>query len=340
MLGLIETWLPTCRPALGLPPGPPLRFTLITGSVGARGKLIALGWQGTDPRPCLVVKWPRDPADNARLDSEFQVLRRLHAYTPPGPRRVPRPLAQAILAGRMVTVETAVPGSTWRAWSQAHPVRAGLPPQLAACAAWFAALAVRSAHPIPPAEFATHILRPLTQPDPRLEICPQEAVTLAHLAAQARQLAAHAPLVRVFSHNDAGPPNILVDGQGRFQGLIDWESGGWGLPTADLLYLLARGAAEAAPPSAGPAAIFWAVFGPPAPGRQGAPARQAQRWIRTYCRALHLDPAWVPVLLALTWMGHAANEAARAGPGPFRAQLAAYLDRPDDILGAGAPGTQ
>ncbi|HUS13861.1 MAG TPA: aminoglycoside phosphotransferase family protein [Chloroflexia bacterium] len=329
MLAAIESWLRAGYPAAGQwQPGGSWTLALLPGGP-AGGKLIALAWPRGGHAPSLVVKWPRDPSGNARLAAEHAALQQLRALGPSG-LETPRPVARTVIHGRQVTAETALPGWSWSMHAAAHPARLlSSLRRLTPVAGWLTGLAARTARAATPAQSAAQVIAPLAVEHGSWPVGSRERAVLADLADRAAVLSTTRPLSLVFTHNDVGPANLLVDRRGSPTGLIDWEGGGLGLPAADLLYCLVRVAVVQAGHDGDPVAAFREVL---LHGGRGAAV--AGRWLALYCRRAAVDPAWLPVLLAVTWIGHVQNEARRGGPGTFRAQLAAYLTHPDGFVGA------
>jgi hypothetical protein len=331
MRGKLDRLLRREWPRWGFGPAPDrLSALLLPGSVRPDSKLVFLYWAGAEPDPRVVVKAPRRPDENRRLIAERVALEQVARFAPAGPPRAPRGLGGYRVDGLEVLVETVAPGRALRARLREEPRRAAATvAAMGAFAAWITGLHAASARPATAEEMTMLALAPLA-PGALPAATPGERAGLARLEARAAVLAARAPLPLVFNHNDAGPPNVLVDRQGAFCGVLDWESGGWGLPGADLLYFVARLAEDVIGDDRYPARAFCVLFfGGVARG--ALPMGLARDWLAAYCRRLDVDPAWTPALLALTWIMHARNEAAqrlaagREGPGPFRRQLEIYL---------------
>jgi len=292
-------------PAL-LPSGAPLRFALINGAPSVRSKLVYLFWTGSRPLPAFVVKSTRQARYNALLDQEAAALACLQAWLPPGPPRVPRPLLHSAHDGRTVTAETFLPGRRLRDVLRARP---GAAPRhlrgVDALVPWLAAFHARSARPADAGDLEAHVFRPLREAPSGLALSPGERASLAAITAQARALAGRAPLPLVFAHHDLGPHNVVVDSDGRFAGVIDWEDGAVGLPAGDLFFFLTAFAAEARS-RAGPGGDQPFFFGQAQPA--DVAASLAGRWLGAYCRSVGLAPAWLRPLLALHWLWHIAAE--------------------------------
>jgi hypothetical protein len=124
---------------------------------------------------------------------------------------------------------------------------------------------------------------------------------------------------------------------GKFRGVVDWESGGFGLPGTDLIYFLGsfaylarsegiqdqlRGFKEM---------FFESGTSSTARGSEISPGT-AQQWLEDYCRRLGISTRWLPVLFGLCWTMHARNEKQQTAsvsdptPGYFRSCLRFYLE--------------
>jgi len=316
MLRIIETYLRNNWASFDVGPlsaRVPLRSLLLTSGNGAHGKIVCLWWRGADALPCLVVKFPRYPRDNDRLEAEYIALQHVHTHLPPDDTHAPRPLGSELLDGVRVTVESVGRGRMLQAYLREHPLAyADELCRLRPFAAWLTSFHARSARPATPAEIQRHVVAPLATADIALGLAAREVHGLTRLRARATRLAADTTLPLVFCHNDAGTPNVLVDQRGCFTDIIDWESGGMGPPVRDLFYFLARYAHETRGVHHGdqPRGFRELFFDELAvTDRPFGPSLVAD-WLGAYLRDLAVASDWLPVLFGLTWIMHATNERA------------------------------
>lgn len=284
-----------------------LQWVMLNGGISEHSKIVCPLWLDDDPEPAFVMKFQRYSQYNTRLDTEYLALAELQCYLPVGPVRVPRPCGSLLLAGIRVTVETALRGKSLIAYLQEHPRRhARTLHEWEALARWLTRLHLNSARPATSAEMDSLLLRPLRTASHDLSFSPQESSAMSDLYNAALQLSEGFPLPVVYNHNDLGPPNVLSTNCGKFGGVIDWESGGFGLPATDLIYFLGRFASVARAGGKGDELRgFRAMFF----GEGSAnSSRIAKEWLGDYCRRLGISAQWLPVLFALCWTMHARNE--------------------------------
>jgi hypothetical protein len=128
---------------------------------------------------------------------------------------------------------------------------------------------------------------------------------------------------------------------GKFRGVVDWESGGFGLPGTDLIYFLGSFAYLARSEGSqdrlrGFKEMFFESSAFSTGGSSEILPGTAQQWLGDYCRRLGISTRWLPVLFGLCWTIHARNEMHQAEqqtapaisrtPGYFRACLRFYLE--------------
>jgi hypothetical protein len=300
-----------------------LQWMVINGGISIRSKLVCPLWFDNRQHPSLVVKFARYAQYNELLDVEYHALSELRPYLPDG-RGAPRPLARFEVEGLLVTVETSMPGRTLRAHLREHPrdYVAHLK-RLSPFGLWLSEMHLNAARPIGAEEFEQRVLAPMSAAAGELALSITEHAALGRLRELALNLAEGADLKKVYNHNDPGTTNLMVDNEGSFIGVIDWESGSDGLPAADLFYFLARFGFETRGVGRpdelrGFKELFFTEPGqlrePAKRGVQGAGELRpelALEWLRAYCRTINLDVRWLPVLFGLTWIFHARNERKR-----------------------------
>lgn len=375
MLGRIESFLRKQWPLFSL--GDPLRrgglrLAVVSGGMGVHNKMICPCWLGNAVLPLLIVKFPRYPQYNYRLQAEYQALERVQTYLceQVDAARVPRPLAYTLVDGLCVTVETAWRGRSLLAHLREHGEHYSAQlEKLALFAAWLANLHARSATPATPQQMQELVLAPLRGASEEFNLSAQERIVLEGLCNEATVLMESSPPPIVFNHNDLNMVNVLVDEHGDFASVIDWDAGGFGLPATDLFYFLMRFNYEASPEhSKDPLKSYQELFfqDSPVPVQPTLSAQSSvltpRLWLRDYCRTTGLDPRWLPVLFPLGWIMHARNEkyllglhaqgqmlygiSAQVTPdavdddmserGRFRARLCFYLNNLDVFIAANA----
>jgi aminoglycoside phosphotransferase (APT) family kinase protein len=195
---------------------------------------------GADGRPCLVAKLARRPESEQVLVAEHDALADVQAARPPSiAAQVPRPIALERVAGRLVLLSTAVPGTplTVRYYTPGHVRRPRrVAADLAAAGAWLARLQeeTRSGMVVlGPDAFEEWIHPTFRRYQAEVGWSAWESDLLDHLSERCTRLAGtRVPVVAV--HGDYAPGNILLD-RGRVSGVVDWELGrGVGLPFSDV----------------------------------------------------------------------------------------------------------
>lgn len=311
------------------------QWIVLNGGLSARSKLVCPCWQEGETQPSIVVKYPRSPLYNARLEAEYGALNRLQSYLPPGDTYTPRPRGELTVGGLLVTVESAVPGKPLSSYMRRH--RSRYIQTLGAWepfAVWLAALHRRTARNATRADLHAALFAPLEAAGRELQLSAAEKEPLATLHASAVRLSEQHPLPLVFNHNDAGPPNLMATRHGRFCGIIDWEAGGFGLPATDLIYFLGRYAylarsEETSDKLRGFREMFFGERERVGGGHVGLHPGIARRWLLFYCKRVGVAPAWLPVLFAACWVMHARNEQAQL------TEKMAEIDAPDAVRAEG-----
>jgi aminoglycoside phosphotransferase (APT) family kinase protein len=323
MLGQVEGFLRARWTEFGLgEPSHPtaLRLAVVNGGMGVHNKMVCPCWKGDDELPCLIVKFPRYPRYNYRLQAEYKALERVWGFLRSGPdaERAPRPLVCTEIDGLCVTVETA-----WRGRSLLSHLREsgeGYDAQLQKLrplAEWLTRLHTCSAAPATRQQVRELVFEPLESVGEELNLSQHERAVVAHLRDVAERLAASTPLPIVFNHDDLNVMNVLVDELGELACVIDWDAGSFGLPATDLLYFLMRFAYETMPgrskdPLQSYKELFFETDPAHVPAQHAVPVqlpRQiAVEWLRDYCREVGLAWDWLPILFPLVWIQHARNE--------------------------------
>ncbi|MCG3119545.1 MAG: hypothetical protein ALAOOOJD_01975 [bacterium] len=243
--------------------------------------------------PIFVVKLPRLPGDNERLDREVSNLHAANHSRAQEDHSIPRIVAYEDYHAHRLLIETAVPGQPM------SPAVVRRQPEgcVEAALAWLLDLQRAPANPAgqsrrdwferlveQPFQQFKNILPPNTDDERLLE------QTLALLQPFRQQ-----ELPLVLEHGDFSSPNILQDEKGRV-GVVDWElAEPEGLPVADLFFFLtyiafarqnARKNAEYLK------AFQQAFFGP-----------QAWAWpyVRRYCERCKLSRELLAPLFVATW---------------------------------------
>lgn len=332
---LITHWvsLRTGRPAPAK-----IQWIVLNGGMSKHSKLVCPCWLEDDPEPALVLKFQRDPQYNDLLDAEYRALTNVQSYLPGEQARTPLPCGSLSIEGKLVTVETTVPGRPLATYLQEHPRSQSRTLRLwESFALWLARLHVNSARPATDTEMATLLLDPLHNAGEELALSQRESESMRQLYDTALKLSQDSPLPLVYNHNDLGAPNVMSIA-GKFRGVVDWESGGFGLPGTDLIYFLGSFAQLAR--SEGQLRGFKEMFfesgtSSTARGSEISPGT-AQQWLEDYCRRLGISTRWLPVLFGLCWTMHARNEkhqaerqiapASSRTPGYFRRCLRFYLE--------------
>ena len=304
--------------ALGLaaPPQPSdVAWVVINGGISVQTKLVCLLWTDGGREPRFVVKFARHPQYNARLQAEYSALEEMQSYLPVGPSMVPAPLLTFCLGDLLVTVETAVSGRPLRLYLRERP-RQQLRTlhRLEPLVEWLTSMHARSARPATGTDIRSFILEPLMIPEEELGgLSSEEQQGIERLSLLAEKLIDSHTLPLVFNHNDMGATNIMVGEDGSLTGIIDWESGAFGLPASDIIYFLSRYGHETRDVEGEePLKGFREMFFLPERVEKGViPISLTEKLLSAYCRRLDVDREWLPLLFGITWILHARNERRR-----------------------------
>jgi aminoglycoside phosphotransferase (APT) family kinase protein len=322
-----------------LPPGRMrLRWIVVNAATQPSARLVCVCWVGDVERPAAVAKFARHPRFNARVEGEYRALEQLSSYSGPGPAMVPRPVGVTYVGPRLVAVETALHGRPLR--TVLHERRgqgALLLERWEPLLEWVTGLGARSRRPARAQDFEEMVFAPLHAAGHELALDDGERAALVRIREEAARLASDCVLPVVFAHRDLGTPNVLAGSGGEFAGVVDWEAGGPGLPAADLYFFLGRFAYETRGASTldemrGYREVYFGEAG-------GLSPVTARRWLHSYCAGVGLDPRWLPVVFALTWIAAAQDErrllAERAEHHPGREEdleIGRRTIRPDHFL--------
>jgi phosphotransferase family enzyme len=277
-----------------LPPVDPRfgAFVALTANGGERAYLHRFGVSGF--RPLAVAKVSLGKRGAERNAREASALAEITAGAAVEGVVVPRLLAETVVGGRPVLLESFVEGSIAASWLDGRRDRAEeLLPRLAA---WLEGWNAKSSerHVLGPERAERDLIRPAEE----LSVQGTPLFGLVREAAAA----AERPLPLVAAHNDLTMWNVVVQTDGRL-GVLDWEAASpreW--PLMDLFYSLAD-AAAACSGYADRLHAFRSCF-----TCTGDLARLAQALTRSAARSLNLNAEAVRASFLTCWLGHAARE--------------------------------
>lgn len=237
MIGAVRDWANVVAANLGLPQ---VTGGIVIGVDYSPAAKVTLLLLGVDGLPGLVAKLARRTETEPALVAEQRALLAIWSARPPSiTAELPRPLALERVAGRLVLLSTAVPGTplTKRYYSPGHvrhPERVAT--DLAVAGSWLARLQeeTRSGTVVlGPDAFEEWIRPTFRRYQAEIGWSGWESDLLDHLSDRCALLGGtRVPVVAV--HGDFAPGNILLD-RGRISGVVDWELGrGGGLPFSDV----------------------------------------------------------------------------------------------------------
>ena len=193
-------------------------------------KVVAFLFESGADEPTTVVKLPRDPRFNSRVDVDHGAISRVHSL--PGHRdHVPAPRFVGDHAGRRVAAVAAVHG---RQLASVQDERVA--PIAGAVVDWVARLGADTARPVAASDVAAQ-LAPLVDrfvaiydpPESERRFLDDQLGVLADVAA---------PIPLVMQHGNVADWNVVV-GEGGHLVLLDWEfAEDEGLPLWDLFFFL------------------------------------------------------------------------------------------------------
>ncbi|GEM_PF-648454 len=242
--------------------------------------------------PVLVVKLPRLPGDNDRLDREVANLHVANRARAEDDASIPRVIAYEDFHQHRLLIETAVPGRPM------SPAIVRMQPELCteAPASWLLNLHLASAIRGAKHEdwFERLVENPLQQLKKMLPVSADDGRLIDQTLAMLYPFRdSEVPLV--MEHGDFSAPNILQDENGR-AGVVDWElAEPQGLPAADLFFFLTyiAFARQNARKNADYLKAFQqAFFGPKA---------WACPYVARYRERLNLAPELMAPLFVATW---------------------------------------
>lgn len=243
--------------------------------------------------PILVVKLPRLPGDNERLDREVANLHVANRARAEEDKSIPRVVAYEDYHEHRLLIETAVPGRPM------SPAIVRRQPELCidSTLTWLYDLQQATVSSTPRDDrdwFERLVEQPLQQFKTLLAQSAEDARLVDQTLALVRPLHDH-DMPLVMEHGDFSSPNILQDENGRV-GVVDWElAEPKGLPAADLFFFLTyiAFARENARKNADYLKAFQqAFFGPKA---------WACSYVTRYRERLNLAPEMLAPLFVVTW---------------------------------------
>lgn len=269
-----------------------LSSVVATPRFHASAHLIFFVLTAASSKPILVVKVPRLPGDNSRLDKEVANLNAVHAARAGGFDSIPRILAYEDYLGHRLLVETALASPTMR------PAVVRRQPRICieALMNWLLALHTSSARSSSGVEgwFANLVQNPLDEFENWLPVSETETVLIAATRTQAESLL-KSPIPLVMEHGDLSSPNILMNEKNQI-GVVDWElAEPAGLPVVDLFFFLTYVAFSRK--NAGKTSEYISAFRDAFFGSQAWSLPYLQR----YGAALHIPAAALRPLFLLCW---------------------------------------
>ncbi|MGH7492826.1 MAG: aminoglycoside phosphotransferase family protein [bacterium] len=295
-MNLVLTFLAKNRHRLDLARlGEPVRFScvMMTPRFRASSHIICFVFAADRLQPIFVIKIPRLPGDNERLDREVANLHVANRARGNEEGSIPHVVAYEDYHHHRLLIETVVPGRPM------SPAIVRQQPELCLSAglSWlleFHLATTSSTLKGYPDWFERLVEQPMQQLKVLLPPSAEEGHLVDQTLALLRPLA-NQDLPLVMTHGDFSSPNILQDEAGRI-GVVDWElAEPQGLPAFDLFFFLTYVAF--ARQNAGKNADYLkafqrAFFGPQA---------WARSYVARYRERLHLALESVAPLFVLTW---------------------------------------
>jgi aminoglycoside phosphotransferase (APT) family kinase protein len=293
---LTKHWQRFSLEEFGAPPR--LASVIMTPRFRASSHVIFFVLAAGRAEPILVVKVPRLPGDNSRLDREAANLRLVQTAWAEGFASIPRVIAYEDYGGHRLLIETALRGQAMSpAVVRRHP-KACVETVLTWLMDLHHATAAGSMHA---KDWHTHLVeRPLERFERVFPLRAEEKCLLEHTRELISPLhAATVPLV--FEHGDLSSPNLLLHGQDSL-GVVDWElAEPQGLPAVDLFFFLTYitfAQRRCRTQRHYRAAFHNAFFGPTA---------WARPYIVRYAERMQLPPEVLKPLFVLCWSRYVAN---------------------------------
>jgi hypothetical protein len=285
-------------------------LVLATGA-DTYARVVLLPFAAGSRRPLAVLKAAQVAARNPSIEHEQRSLATTRALLSPSMREtVPRPLGSFGWGDVRIGIESCAPGRLLSATRQRR-LRSALDDLRLVCH-WLTEfqrqVAPDGAQPWTAADIAYWVERPLASYVETFGASADEADLFARVRACAAALHG-SRLPRVWQHWGLCDQNIYRDGQHLT--VVDWEGGGPGLPVFDLLSFGSQWYQRAVSERAAPGAALLV-------GQQLDPqARALRAHMDAYLGSLGVDPRFLPLLGALTWVWRALGRTNRGrGSGP------------------------
>ncbi|MGH7456959.1 MAG: aminoglycoside phosphotransferase family protein, partial [bacterium] len=218
--------------------GDPLRLScvMMTPRFRASSHVICFVLAEERTEPILVVKLPRLPGDNDRLDREVANLHVANRARAEEDKSIPRVVAYEDYHEHRLLIETAVPGRPMSPAIVRRQPELCIEPALT----WLLDLQQATVSSTPRDDrdwFERLVEQPLQQFKALLPHSAEEASLVDQTLALMRPFRDH-DMPLVMEHGDFSSPNILQDEKSRV-GVVDWElAEPKGLPAADLFFFL------------------------------------------------------------------------------------------------------
>jgi len=305
---------------LGLGRG--LRSALVTPGFATSRHVVAMVFEPGAAAPCLVVKLPRRAGDNAGVETEGHMLRRLTGDARARVPGVPRFVGLLNHHGHSLLIEEAVRGAAL------DPAAVRRDPQGAVEAGVSFTASLPGTGVTAPGD--RWYERSVEAPLRRLSAFRPFGDETSRLLARTHDVLAplrESAVPTVVEHGDLSHPNILRSRDGVLQ-VIDWErSDPLGILGHDLVFYLQyvhESLRSAYTPAAQLEAFDHAFVGPHAPAGGLLRAHLAQRGV---------DPGLLPQVLVATWARAAATLPSRLVPDTTSSVAGAH-DAPEAVRAA------
>lgn len=283
------------------------RWGLMAGGAYISKKLVFMLFDRDSEQPEYIVKLPRHPSLNARLENQFRALNILHARGAGEQDVLPRVAFFGYHAGLAVLGETMLEGAPFLDQSIGTvecPAARAVVDRLIELGRLTRDTQVSTA-----AEVAAVLDKLLTRFSEIYQPTPSE---YAFLAGQIASIAACAePFPAIFQHGDCGVWNIIITPKGQ-AALLDWEAAEpHGLPLWDLFYFLRSYCVGVVGLEATSGQLTGFVNQFLSEAALGSLVLDATR---RYVQSLKLPQALVEPLFYTCWMHRALKEATRLAP--------------------------
>jgi len=304
-MNLVLSFLTKNRQRLSLQHfGDPSRLScvMMTPRFRASSHMICFVLAEEKTEPIFVVKLPRLPGDNDRLDREVANLHAANHNRAEDDSSIPRVVAYEDFHQHRLLIETAVPG---RPMSPAV-VRRQPESCTDATITWLLNLERANANRSSNHNdwFERLVENPLQQFKNMLPVSSEEARLIEQTLVMMNPFRDY-DLPLVMEHGDFSPPNILQTENGNI-GVVDWElAEPQGLPASDLFFFLTyiAFARNGARKNADYLKAFQQAF--------FAPNAWARPHIERYCERLNLSHEMIAPIFISTWARYVAGLMAR-----------------------------